>query len=73
MSNPFLKPAGGNYLKFVKDQVASLEVNESKKLSFGDKEITDLRMSLTVIAKRLGWEIKTKKDDGGDLWVLRTK
>ena len=73
MTNPFLKPADGNYLKFVQEQIEALEIDESIKLSVGDKGLVDLRMSLTVISRRLHWEIKTKKDKYDDLWVKRIK
>jgi len=73
MSNPFLEPYNGVYLKFVDAQIKDMEKDDSKKISVGEKDTASLRMSLKKLEKRRHWELKTKKDSDGDLWVKRTK
>lgn len=74
--NPFLQKTDGtfeiNYFEFVFSQVEKLVINKPVVVSVGGKSVHDFRINLQKAKTKLGFEVKSKVDKTGDLWLVRT-
>ena len=72
--NPFLEgKSSAFYSDFVKDQISSLEVEDSTKVDIGGKTKEAFRAALAYSSASLGIKLKTKSGDDGELWVKRIR
>ena len=70
-NNPFENASAGNYVDFVRNQVASVNVGESIKADLGGKKLPSFRMTLRYVSEGTGFKFKTKSNSDGELWIKR--
>ena len=73
MSNPFLETSGRFLSDSVVRQMRDLEPGDSMVVNPPSDAVTIKRLRAMIFysASKLGFQVKTKSDFLGDLWVMR--